>query len=1193
MTLTIIGRIESTDSDSTALGECRVEVFFEQKAPATSDLRRLSAVGDGTHESAPGAERTERGRVSARTDAQGRFTVSVPGPFADEKAMLHFVVSGPAGQLIGTVAHAIYEITDKLVIPVATKNIASIPLTVPERLPIATTRRITGRVFNRTGSPIPANSPVMLFAREHGDHGADGTGVPVLVARTDGSGYFFGEAPNHAYEAVVAVVTGMSSTITLDEGCIPEKLIIIVDVPRDTEGGPKAKGCGCGVIPRTPSHADIENSPDTYSTDLGTGRCIDFNTPNRAIEEFDFYTVIRTTEPDIVGFTTTEATSGGSTRSSEVLATLTAAVEAATGAVTVARQKAEAARLAATQTQEAAAEIQPLSAAFTAVANNPNGWVKQVVENALKEKGTGNWVEAKTRNELIALLTGAEHLSPTMATHIAGTLVDAIVAVPLSELDEKNYTGTFSRAHYVADHIVYAAAQTARTAALSADSVAAAGNSAAAAANIALAEALNALNASRAAETTKRNELARQAQVQDRKAQSKPRGRERLNAKNPVDWDDTPTFYQAAEIAHGHLLHFKQIWYADGYSLGDLLYSLPLAPGQKKLISVVDWERRERTQRTEDTVSTEGVQAALSRDRDLGEVVTGALSESSRGGSRSTSAGVGVGTGAAGNGSYQGFNFGALIGVSGGYGESNSSAWQDSSRNLASSSLQNLRDRTLQSASAIRGLRSSVVHTVAQGEAVRATTEVVANHNHCHAMTVQYFEVLRHLKLQHELAGVQECLFIPLPMSEFDLAKTLRWRQELKTYLQHPHLAGGFDAARRVSTSWSEVDSPLERYADEYVVSLTGELLLTVHIPLPPFPERPKPRPEDTAAATAQAVADAVNPTTGVLGVFLAIATGGASLIAGAATSGGIRAAQAAAAGARSIADSLYEETPQERYNRFHRDIVPGVVEAFIDHLELWALMDGKPVQLQDVDFTLASEYQPGIPLLVSLRATLEAKQRRSKITQLMIKSAMPLAPNCRAIVNTATIRYRTSSFEHALVSDGKVNDDIDPPKAVALFTGLADYDIKILSTGNGATLFTPLDAWEQRSPRTEDRRLSAELVDHLNDNLEYYHHAIWWAMDPNRRYMLLDGYYAPGSHNRSVASVVENRLIGIVGNSIVLPVASGIHLDPRFTPRAVGSPVDLLQAGDAGAGGAREPAYPGHICRSRHGGLQFMREDR
>ena len=70
-------------------------------------------------------------------------------------------------------------------------------------------------------------------------------------------------------------------------------------------------------------------------------------------------------------------------------------------------------------------------------------------------------------------------------------------------------------------------------------------------------------------------------------AADKPPGRAHLDASNPVDWELTPTTYEAVTIAHGHLLHFKQVWYADGYSLRDLLYSLPLALGQKKRISAV------------------------------------------------------------------------------------------------------------------------------------------------------------------------------------------------------------------------------------------------------------------------------------------------------------------------------------------------------------------------------------------------------------------------------------------------------------------------------------------------------------------------------------------------------------------------------------------------------------------------------
>ena len=87
----------------------------------------------------------------------------------------------------------------------------------------------------------------------------------------------------------------------------------------------------------------------------------------------------------------------------------------------------------------------------------------------------------------------------------------------------------------------------------------------------------------------------------------------------------------------------------------------------------------------------------------------------------------------------------------------------------------------MQSASSVRSQRTSVVHTVAQGERVTATTESVANYNHCHAITIQYFEVLRHLLVRQRLVDVQECLFVPMLMSWFTRDKALRWRNTLAT----------------------------------------------------------------------------------------------------------------------------------------------------------------------------------------------------------------------------------------------------------------------------------------------------------------------------------------------------------------------------------------------------------------------------
>ena len=68
--------------------------------------------------------------------------------------------------------------------------------------------------------------------------------------------------------------------------------------------------------------------------------------------------------------------------------------------------------------------------------------------------------------------------------------------------------------------------------------------------------------------------------------------------------------------------------------------------------------------------------------------------------------------------------------------------------------------------------------------------------------------------------------------------------------------------------------------------------------------------------------------------------------------------------------------------------------------------------------------------------------------------------------------------------------------------------------------------------------------------------------MDPDRRYMLLDGFVAPQAGGKSVASVVENRVIGVAGNCLIMPVAPGYKLDPTYqygAGREGAAPVSLL----------------------------------
>lgn len=578
--------------------------------------------------------------------------------------------------------------------------------------------------------------------------------------------------------------------------------------------------------------------------------------------------------------------------------------------------------------------------------------------------------------------------------------------------------------------------------------------------------------------------------------------RSRLSCRNAVEWDRDATIYEACTIAHGHLLQFKQEWVADGYSMGRLLYSLPLAPGQKKQIAVLDWERRESALREESLVASESLQATLSRDRDIGEMVSSVLTESSRGGSSAITAGIAGGGGLG----FIGNAVGGLLGVGGGVGGASSSAWQDSARNVTGSSLQTLRDRTSQAAAAMRAQRSTVIQTVSQGERVAVTTESVVNYNHCHAMTIEYFEVLRHLIVRQRLVGVQECLFVPLRMSRFDRAKALRWRTTLRPLVPEASLRQGFDALERIQAAYVGSDLPVGAYADDAIESLEGELTIRFQL------ARPRDESDDFHPPNWQWMA-LLLPMVNAQELYRNFLKG------------------------QALKDRIFFEQLGGR-----------IARAFVDLLNV-AWVDSLGVEHRlPIDPTLLSNFSNDTGLTVSLRlgGNLPAVARKDirflQISQqafLGIPFASVLPAGSRAIIEGGEIRYRTAHFSGRLFRSARVANDL---------TGSDDVRIA-----------TPLTREELRRPREEDKELGRRLLDHLNENLERYHHGLWRGLSPDRLYLLLDGFEAPNSGGRSVASVVDNQLIGIIGNSLILPVSRGFHLDPTFRQDAE-QPIDLLE---------------------------------
>lgn len=583
-------------------------------------------------------------------------------------------------------------------------------------------------------------------------------------------------------------------------------------------------------------------------------------------------------------------------------------------------------------------------------------------------------------------------------------------------------------------------------------------------------------------------------------------GRFTLSASRQLDWESIPDRYQATTIAHGHLLSIKQVWRADGYSYGDLLYSLPLAPGQQKLISVLDWTSSDVDERRAARETRESLAAELSHDRDISDIIRSSLSERIDARSHADTASV--------SGAVGGFVGSFIFGAAGGVSSAGSTASQTSGRSVTGQALNRVRDRTQQAASAVRSQRSTVVQTGRHGESVRAQTDVIANYNHCHAVTMEYFEVLRHLQVTQELAQVRECLFIPFATSAFNPDKALRWREPLSQCLRARDLRWAFDAIERERNNWVGSGFPPARYADAPLTYLDGEFRMRVTLP----------RPADDEDGQFVGANWTTYENQDLLGPNNAQATFDRNL-------GGL--------------------PVRERDRAWEERIAPAIAQRLLEKLGLSLLRESGPAVLLSVDPTLVSRYRHNVPLLVSLRVDAPPPITRAEVARVELRFAgvTALPPGAAVLVESATMSYRTEYSSGFLFENRRVLNDLS-----------------LRETGeDNVQIATPLSVAEKANPKQRDRRYAEKLLEHLNDHVELYHRCIWMAMDPNRRFLLLDGLIAPDAGGRSVASVVENRIIGIVGNSLVMPVALGQKLDTTYE-FAEATPEDLrhLYAVDA-----------------------------
>lgn len=274
-------------------------------------------------------------------------------------------------------------------------------------------------------------------------------------------------------------------------------------------------------------------------------------------------------------------------------------------------------------------------------------------------------------------------------------------------------------------------------------------------------------------------------------------------------------------LSIGYVLGMTQAWVPDGYALGDLLYSLALAPGEEQRIIV-----RERTESytvDDNTSGTDRVSDTTNQTQnDIIEEIfsqaaeqSGAASQKSQystsAKSRSVSGTLVLASANAGSASSK--------------GSSSSSAQTTSNYSDASQAAERFQTTIASASSRVAQANRVAIRTATSSETESVSTKLIANHNHSHIMTVQYWEVMRRYKLQTCVDNVKLVLFVPLSLIPFygtDSSGSI-----VSAYLQSDMTPASFKNRYRNLVRYADILADCLPYSYRDALTLCREIFYT------------------------------------------------------------------------------------------------------------------------------------------------------------------------------------------------------------------------------------------------------------------------------------------------------------------------------------------------------------------------------
>jgi len=270
-------------------------------------------------------------------------------------------------------------------------------------------------------------------------------------------------------------------------------------------------------------------------------------------------------------------------------------------------------------------------------------------------------------------------------------------------------------------------------------------------------------------------------------------------------------------------LVFEQEWYHKGYTRGERINTIGLAPGEELTLEVHSWTKETLKSERELAVEAEMTLSNRLTARDHLEVASKIATQTNADVNAKInvtmpveSIPVGVGAGA---------NLGSAINTA------------------LDSTVQQTRESTKEAVNTLKSQRKLRIEEARETGRDEKQLRKVANTNRCHTLNIHYFEVMSNFEVTLKLADVVPCVLLSMPKDVVTPAWVLCHEHILKTELLDKVFLPGFEAAKTLETK-----AALERIAEE-----------SPSLPPSNAPTAPTNRHEEEMQRHRQAILDTFN----------------------------------------------------------------------------------------------------------------------------------------------------------------------------------------------------------------------------------------------------------------------------------------------------------------------------------------------